>query len=282
MSHSPKKAATSSSGPHLENTYSGTPAENYERFFVPVIGAPLAAELIQSAGPRQGEKILDVACGTGVATRLAAERVGATGTVAGVDVNPGMLAVARSVATNPEPAIEWHESAAETLPFSEEAFDVVLCQLSLQFFEDRLAGLQEMRRVLRPGGRVIINVPGAMMPIFTILAEALTRHIGPEPAGFVRQVFSLPDPDELRHLLSRAGFRKIDAQIHAMTLRLPPPQKFLWQYVYSTPLGEPVKRANEGRRAALQRDVVSEWQAFVEDNALVYQQDIVLATAKNE
>ena len=93
-----------------------------------------------------GERVLDVACGTGAVTRLAAQRVGTTGTVTGIDLNPGMLAVARS-ATPPEMAIEWHQTSAESMPLPDDAFDVVLCQLGLQFMPDKLAALQEMRRV---------------------------------------------------------------------------------------------------------------------------------------
>src|SRR5918999_3106865 len=106
--------------------FGGSAPENYERFFVPVIAAPLATELIDIAALRVGERVLGVACGTGVVARLAAERVGATGTVAGIDLNPGMLEVARSV-TPPIMTIEWHETSVEAMPLPDEAFDVVLC-----------------------------------------------------------------------------------------------------------------------------------------------------------
>jgi len=77
--------------------YDGTGPENYEKFFVPAIGGPLAKDLVASASLQPGERVLDVACGTGVVTRLAARQVGQRGSVAGLDVNPGMLSVARSV-----------------------------------------------------------------------------------------------------------------------------------------------------------------------------------------
>lgn len=280
MSQLQKETTTRTSQQPRGEAYSGSAPENYELFFVPAIGAPLAADLVDCAALRPGERVLDVACGTGVVARLAAERVGAAETVAGVDINPGMLAVARSVTTASETAIEWYEAAAEALPFPNEAFDVVLCQLSLQFFQNRLGALREMRRVLTPGGRVIINVPGAIAPLFVVMAEALARHINPELAGFVRHVFSLHDVDELQRLMSSAGFREVRTQANAKTLRLPPPKEFLWQYVYSTPLGEAVAQADDERRAAVERDVVAKWQAFVEDGALRYQQDILLATAQ--
>ena len=135
---------------------------------------------------------MDVACGTGVVARLASQQVGATGTVAGLDVNPGMLAVARS-ATPTGMLIEWHEANAEAMLIPDASFDVVLCQMGLQFMPDKHAALREVRRVLVRGGRLILNVPGPTPRLFSILGEALARHIGAEASGFVNQVFSLHD-----------------------------------------------------------------------------------------
>ena len=128
-------------------TFSDNAAENYERYFVPAIGAPIARDLVDRAALRAGERILDVACGTGIVARLAAEEVGATGTVAGLDVNPGMLAVARSVIPD-QTTIDWHEASAEAMPLPNGVFDVVLCQMGLQFAPDKAAALAEMRRVI--------------------------------------------------------------------------------------------------------------------------------------
>ena len=103
--------------------------------------------------------MVDVACGTGVVARLAAARVGPAGAVTGVDVTPGMLAVARSISAD-GPPIEWHEASAGKLPLPDASADVVLCSLGLQFFPDREAALREMRRILVPGGRLAVNAPG--------------------------------------------------------------------------------------------------------------------------
>ena len=259
--------------------YGEHPPINYERFFVPAIGAPLATDLLRHAALRPGERVLDVACGTGVVARLASQQVGATGTVAGLDVNPGMLAVARSI-TSPGTSIEWYEASAESMPLPAEAFDVVLCQLSLQFMSDKLPALQEMRRVLVHGGRMILNVPGPAGCIFAILAEAMERHISPEAAVFVRQVFSLNDTSELQRLTSDAGFRDVAVQANTKMPRLPPPPGFLWQYVHSTPLAGVVAQADEEEHAALERDIVAEWRDFEEDGAMTYQQRLVVVTAR--
>ncbi len=161
---------------HFDEAYGGNPAENYERHFVPAIGAPLGADLVETAQIRAGERVLDVACGTGVIARLAAQRAGANGTVAGLDLNPGMLTVARS-ATPSGMTIEWHEGSAEEMPLPDSSFDVVLCQMGLQFVPDKSAALREMHRTLKPGGRLTLNVPGPTPRLMAVMAESLARHV---------------------------------------------------------------------------------------------------------
>jgi ubiquinone/menaquinone biosynthesis C-methylase UbiE len=259
--------------------YSGSAPENYERYFVPAIGAPAAKDLIEIAALRPDERVLDVACGTGVVARLASQMVGAAGTVAGLDIHPGMLAVARSTAP-PDMAIDWHEASVEAMPLPEASFDAVLCQMGLQFVPDKHAALREMRRVLAPGGRLILTVPGPTPQLFVILGEALARHIGAEAAGFVNHVFSLHDTANLQNLMDGAGFRDVSVRADIKSLHLPAPTEFLWQYVHSTPLGGAVAQVDDERRSALERDVVAQWQEFVEDRALVLQVRMVVATAR--
>ncbi len=258
--------------------YGGTGPENYEKFFVPAIGAPLAGDLVQPAALRPGERVLDVACGTGVLTRLAAERVGPTGAVAGLDVNPGMLAVARSV-TPADARVEWHQANAERMPLPDAAFDVVLCQMGLQFVPDRRAALGEMRRVLVSGGRVILSVPGPTPEPLAILEEAIAREVSPRAGAFVGMVFSLHDTDELARLLADAGFRDVAVHATPRELRVPPPREFLWQYVRSTPLAEPLSSAGEHARARIERDVVARWQPFVEGGGMTLRVRMVVAAA---
>jgi ubiquinone/menaquinone biosynthesis C-methylase UbiE len=261
-----------------EKVYGGSAPENYQRYFVPAIGAPVADDLIAIAALRPGERVLDVACGTGVVTRLASRLVGAAGTVAGLDINPGMLAVARS-ATPPGMTIAWHEGRAEAMPLPDASFDAVLCQMGLQFVPDKPAALSEMRRVLAPGGRLILNAPGPTPQLFLIMREALGRHIGAEAAGFVNHVFSLHDRAELQSLMNRAGFRDVSVEADVKSLRLPAPKEFFWQYVHSTPLAGVVGQVSEERRRILERDVVAQWQEFVKNRGLMLQVRILLATA---
>lgn len=257
----------------------GSAAETYERYFVPAIGRPIAQDLIEVAALRSGEHVLDVACGTGVVTRLAAERVGNAGSVTGSDVDASMLEIARSVAPKGA-SIEWAETSAEAMPYEDDRFDVVLCQMGLQFMANKLATLREMQRVLAPSGRVALNVPGPTPPMFSIVADALARHIHPEVGLKMHLVFSLHDTGELQELMRNAGFSDIKPSRAIKTLRLPPAEQFLWQYIGATPLATAFAEANEETRTAFERDVCEKWQDFCENDTLTLQVGMTTATAR--
>jgi SAM-dependent methyltransferase len=160
----------------------GSAPEVYERELVPAVFGEWAPIVVELAHPRPGERVVDVACGTGIVARIAAARVGPTGVVVGVDLNLGMLSVARSVMlTDSRSAapIQWQEASADKLPFPGESFDIVYCQLGLQFFADRPAALREMRRVLGPEGRLALMVWRGIheSPGFAVLAASLEEHV---------------------------------------------------------------------------------------------------------
>ena len=246
--------------------YGGKPPENYERYFVPTIGAAWATALLEVAGLSSGERVLDVACGTGIVTRRASELVGPEGFVAGLDVNPAM-ARCRPIRVT-------------SIPCPDASFDVVTCSLGLQFVPDRSAAMREIRRVLADGERVAIGTVGAIPPVFEILAQALARHVKPEVAAFVRQVFSLHEPRELHDLAEGAGLRSVSVESKPLRIMLPPPGEFLWQYVTSTPLAGPVGEIGDDERAALERDVTTAWRTFLDGDALRLDLDAVLTTAR--
>src|SRR5712692_2296344 len=189
------------------SVFQGTQAEAYETYLVPAIFGPMAAGLVDRAAPRPGERVVDIACGTGIVARTAAGRIGNSGRVAGVDLNPSMLEAAARASAGSRPSIEWLEAKAESVPFEDESFDVVLCQQGLQFFPDRSAALREMRRLLAPGGRVLISVWTDVGRGFDVLAAALGRHISAEAgAALAKGPASLRDGDEISRLMKEAGF----------------------------------------------------------------------------
>lgn len=260
-----------------DETFSDNEAENYERFFVPAIGGPIAGDLVEAAALRAGERVLDVGCGTGIVARLAAEKLQGSGAVAGLDVNPGMLGVAREVA--PKTGIRWYEANAEAIPLPDGSFDVVLCQMSLQFMPARVNALREMRRVLAPGGRLLLNVPGPTPPLFEIFADALAKHIDQEAAPFVHAVFSLNDADEIRQLAGAAGFGQVSVTRAMKPLALPRARDFMWQYINCTPMVNPVAGATNEQRLALEREVCDRWQAFSTADGLAIEVGMTTLTA---
>ena len=102
-------------------------AEAYECYLVPLLFAPGAQYLVELAAPGPGERVLDVACGTGIVARRAVAKVGSGGMVVGLDINESMLEVARKVSADIHPAIEWHQGDATDMPLPDRAVDVVFC-----------------------------------------------------------------------------------------------------------------------------------------------------------
>ena len=180
-----------------------SPAEVYDEFFVPALFQQWGNVVAEVARIRPGERVIDVACGTGVLAGAAAERVGSSGTVVGLDPNAEMLAVAR----RKNSSVQWREGRAESLPFPDKSFEAAISQFGLMFFEDRSAALREMMRVLQPGGRLAVAVCDAIdhSPGYAVLAELLQRLFGMQVADAFRAPFMLGDPQQLRSLCAEAG-----------------------------------------------------------------------------
>jgi ubiquinone/menaquinone biosynthesis C-methylase UbiE len=258
--------------------FTGTAAENYQRDFVPAIATPVSHVLLWATRLQPGERVLDVACGTGLVSRLASERVGATGRVTGIDIASDMIDVAKSIPTSHP--IDWHVADAAALPITNASVDVVTCQMGLMFMDDRAGALAEMRRVLAPSGRVVVTTPGRIQPVFEAMEKAIIEHISPELGGFVGAVFAMHDPDAVAALLREAGFRDVSATVSPATFRLPPPAEFVWWYINLTPMAAFVEQATEQAKAAMQEQFVADAQAHVVDGVTIVEQPMVIATGR--
>ena len=194
-------------------------AEVYESFFVPALFREWAAPVAEAAGIGPGARVLDVACGTGVVALEAARRVGDSGSVVGLDVNAGMLEVARRNA----PQLDWRHGRAEALPFAAAAFDAVTCQFALMFFEDRPAAVSEMHRVLRPGGRLAVAVWDVVerSPGYAAMVALLDRLFGRRVADALRAPFVLGDPALVRSVFAKAGLADVALSTRQATARFP-------------------------------------------------------------
>ena len=194
-------------------------ASNYHELMVPALFVERAKQVVDEANIKPGDRVLDVACGTGVLTRIAAERTGKEELVAGLDVNPGMLAVAENLS----PGIDWREGAAEELPWDDLSFDVVVSQFGLMFFEDKPRALREMNRVLKPGGRLVVAVFDSLEnnPGYKAMVEILRDIAGEDVAQALRFPFSLGDIEELKSLCKKSGLDSAEIMPHNNNVRFP-------------------------------------------------------------
>jgi ubiquinone/menaquinone biosynthesis C-methylase UbiE len=217
--------------------------------------------------------VLDVACGTGVVTRLVAPQVGVSGHVVGLDLNPGMLARARALPPPEGVVVDWREGDAGALPFDGSTFDAVFCQLGFQYFPDRQQAAREMHRVLKPTGRLIALVWRALAhsPGFVALAAALERNVSPTAAAVMRAPFVFGDSaDELRGLLTKAGFRTVRINADVRMVRFASPAAFVRFQVAGSPLATHVAAVDDTVRETLVREVTEAVRDYVDDYGLAF------------
>ena len=194
-------------------------AKAYEKLFVPALFEQWASRVADAAMIRPGDRVLDVACGTGALTRAVQSRTGPGGQVIGLDPNPGMLAVANELG----PAIEWRQGSAEAIPFPDGSFDVVVSQFGLMFFRDRTQALREMLRVLAPKGRLVVAVWDDLesMPAYADEVVLLDRLGGRAAADPLRAPFVLGDREKLAAMFSDAGAASVETTTSKGTARFP-------------------------------------------------------------
>lgn len=198
-------------------------ARIYDDVLVPRLFTPCARLLLHRLDLQPGEAVIDVACGPGSVTQLAATAVGRDGRVIGVDLSPAMLAIARTKPALREAAsIQYSLAAADHLPVADAEFDVAVCHHGLQFFSDRIAALSEARRSLRAGGRLGIGVWAGIehSPAFACLEHVVRQVAGDEIADRYRGgPWSMPDARRLRELLEESGFTDVRMKQAVLPLR---------------------------------------------------------------
>jgi SAM-dependent methyltransferase len=221
-------------------------AVRYQDVAVPWIFGPFGEALVELAAPRRGETLLDVGCGTGAATRPAAFAVGPAGRVVGLDINVGMLEVARGFTSTDavrddgtaSAPVEWLEASAEALPLANRSFDVVIANQSIQFPAETAAVAGEIRRVLRPGGRLGFTAwraPSAS-PYFAAEIDAVAMRLGPEAADGLLAGFGLAEPARLVTALAVAGVADIETRRIDLILDLPPLADWAPRHLAATPV----------------------------------------------
>lgn len=239
-------------------------AHAYEDLFVPALFAQWVPTLLQHAAVSQGQQVLDVACGTGVVARAAAELVGPSGRVSGVDLNPSMI----QVAGERESGIDWQVGDAANLPYDDESFDAVLCQSALFFFPDPAQAIREMARVLRNGGTVALQTYANLgdQPGYGPFVDTVVRHAGAEARSLLGTYWSKGDEAELRSLLEQADLDPIAGQSVLGQVTLPSVDALVHTEIQATPLAE---RIDKSAYLAIARDARAALADYVDGQGTV-------------
>jgi ubiquinone/menaquinone biosynthesis C-methylase UbiE len=255
-------------------------AELYERYVVRYILGPWAPLLVDAARVTAGERVLDVACGTGLVARMAAQRAGPSGRVVGLDLNPGMIAVAQSLPAPAGAPIEWLVRSALDLRLEDASFDVVLCQQGLQFFPDKAQALREMRRVLVHSGRLALSVWNNVGLYNTAVAEALVRFVGEESAVRFCASRQAPAREELERLAKEAGFSEVAVRVERIDVHLPSLDQFTLHHLAATPIAPVVAAAAAETRKKIGASVAKQLQSYADGDGVTYPEETHVLTAQ--
>jgi len=247
----------------------GNAPQLYERETVRTLGRPLAELMCAHVSLHAGDRVLDAACGTGIVTRVAVQRYGDLEHVVGVDLNAGMLEVARVNTPVTRVPIEWRQGDVCALPFPDASFEVVLCQQGLQFVPNPLVALREMRRVLVPGGRLACTVFSEIPAYYAALAGALARHVSADAATSCLSRYTLRDAATLRQLIEDAGFGAIEMHVLEVMRPMPASPASVVEDMARAPYARDVAAVEEAARQAVGREVSAALYAYRDGDAVV-------------
>jgi len=259
---------------------SGSAAESYEKYLVPVIFVPWAENLLGRADLTPETRFLDVACGTGIVARMARERIGPNGRIVGADVNPDMLRVARQLSDGAN--IEWVQSDAADMPLEDDSFDVLTIQQGLQFFPDKPAALAECRRMLKPGGMAVMCMVATKEenPLISAQVAALEKKFGAQVSGAIRAVCGLSNADEIRDLFDGAGFSDVEIQREALPLHHPDAVEFSAGFILATPAAGAIAALPEDEQAQIVKDILEGFGDCFDGKALRFPHVSNVVTAR--
>lgn len=190
-----------------DRSFAGSIPRIYEAYLVPMIFEPYARDLAERTAALHATRILEIAAGTGVVTRLLAATLGPGAAIVATDLNPAMLEHAQTIAA--PRSVTWQTADALSLPFDDASFDIVVCQFGVMFFPDRPRGYAEARRVLKPGGTFLFNAWDAIghNDFAACVTDAAATVFPDDPPRFLaRTPHGYSEAATIRDDLRAAGF----------------------------------------------------------------------------
>jgi ubiquinone/menaquinone biosynthesis C-methylase UbiE len=218
--------------------FQGAIPENYDRYLGPVIFEPYAEDLVSRLKGKKFERVLEIACGTGIVTRRLRNTLPATTEIVATDLNPDMFEFAKAKFKSGE-KVRWQQADACALPFPDASFGAVICQFGFMFVPDKPAAMRESYRVLRNGGLFLFNVWDSFdaNPFAEIAHTTIASFFNHDPPKFYQIPFSLYDSRQVRELLRNAGFEKIESLAETKPCRANSAKEFATGLVRGNPVG---------------------------------------------
>ncbi len=251
----------------------------YEEQKVTAIFRPLAQATLDVISVSLDERVLDVACGTGIVARVLSERSRPAEPVTGIDLNEGMVEVARSLTQSDAEAFRWHVGNVADMPFADASFSLAICQQGLQYFPDEGAALREMRRVLMPRGRVALTTWADPSPFFVALAEALERNVSLAAAEQSLAPFAGARPKTLTALLERCGFRDVGARQLTIDRTITRAEESIPKEIMGNPVGAAVAARGPSVMSSIVSEVIAACSDYRNGADLIVPQEANLLTA---
>jgi len=253
----------------------GRAAETYEEVLVPLWFGRWAEALVDLVDLHPSDRVLDVACGTGVTTRLARRMVGHEGRIDGLDINASMLEIARELAEGLD--IGWIESDVTEIGLSSLSCDVVMAQHGYHYFPDKPAALAEFRRLLAPRGRLALSVWDGHSPYTEALCNAVEHHISPDVARKQRAQRETPSADELTSQIQAAGFADVSVYRQELLIEVPLMQEFVPLHLSSMPIAGAFLALDQLARQGLIDDVAAALEPYVQEDKVAYPDAVLVA-----
>ncbi|MCK4860500.1 MAG: methyltransferase domain-containing protein [Rhodobacteraceae bacterium] len=247
---------------------SGNATDIYENTMVPLWMGRWAVELLKLVSLNAGESVLDVACGTGVTTRLAKRDVGANGSVIGLDINASMLEKAHELA--PEMDITWMEGDVAGTGLASNTINAIISQHGYHYFPDKRAALKEFQRVLAPEGRIAMSVWDGHSAYTKAICSAVEKFISPDIAKVQRSQRETPSAKILTQTLSEAGFQKVAVIRQELSIKVPLAAKFVPLHLGSMPISESFYSLSDEEKEALIADVSQTLRDHIVGDQIVY------------
>ena len=254
-------------------------AEGYEAQKVPAIFEPLGKATIAHTDLPENARILDVACGTGIISRLLSQSLAGRGHIVGADLNAAMVEIAKKLMPDTHHTVEWKECDVAELPFDSDFFDLAFCQQGLQFFPEKSKALTEIRRVIAPAGHLLLTCWSSVSPVFQAVSDSLRRHVSEGAANQAVGPYAFRDEDTITTLLTEVGFKDVSASKLTIDRHFKPSRDAIRAEILSSPYEQEVSAKGISTLGKIVAEVDSALEQYRVGDELIVPQDTHLFRA---